>query len=1111
MKNALFCHRSFVRCSFLPVLLLFALFYAESSPAQQQGTPSDGKDFYLGFVLPSFNKNPGLQGRDFHGFFGVYALISSYESDNLVKVSYFDGSGREIQSKSVILQARSAIQVALDKASMQMTEPGDIPEYRACHITSKKPVNVQYFSTGANSGGSYLALPTTGLGKNYVIASYNDNPGAGAVLPTLAENAGGYFLIIAPFDGTNVTITPNGLTAGGHKGVHTGSGANGTQHPYTVLLMRGQCYWVKGEGSDPLNDLSGSIVVSDKPIAVLAGHEDAFLGGVNGKTLDARNFMIQQMIPAEYFDSTGYVSMPLKDPAGADVSDAGFGENYHVFAFDTNNVGVQAKQAGVVNSNAMTTTALWSPPREIANVSTSTEFHSLEFGRKFSVIMYDLRDFGNGGSPQACASMMSIVPMSRWRTSFLFYVPANTFEVLQNYYINVIAEKGDIDKGNIKFTFNGSTLKPLTALTNLGKSYDFPYHPELEGARYSVSPGAYYLTNTRTMIDPLVPIDTMLQGSFMVYHYGMRGIDPDHDIGDFDGDDSYFEYATPVGMMLSAGGGSPKAKVDTLCTSWHICATDTGSITIRSVTLLDDPDGNYYRPGKKFHNIHFDPALDPDNNTEINFSGDNKSQCFDVIVTNPLDTAYAPLYIVDSRGTHTVIDLRYQPPQMQVSKLPDLPKRLDTLKFPTLKIGDHICDTLLYINTAAKGGKAYGVSAVSLKKNDPHFTIGWISPALPANMQGGDTLKVQVCFDPKQDTLAHDDSVILTTDCFKAPLPIVGKGSTPLIYATDWDFGNVTVGTTVCHDISIQNHGNLPFVLTKNWLLHYTTTFSMSPASAARLPLTITPGGFATLTFCYSPTQLDGLDSANVDWNTDIAPPFTDQLKSWSHLQGRPVKPGVVWDRQRAFFVPDSTIGVDSTVTRVYLVNNSSRLTHVTIVSIIGPTASEFSMLRNQLGYYPLQNFDMDTGSKIWIDVVFKPDLTKPYPDRFADRIDTLEASYENEKLTDDQTFVTLIGTWNKNDVKSSDEPSFFIMRPNPVIGKSLTLSFTLPVDNKVSFSLFDVLGREVYRNPALAKTMLSAGVHESEITLPNIESGIYYGRLTTGNFVATQKLEIVK
>ena len=76
-----------------------------------------------------------------------------------------------------------------------------------------------------------------------------------------------------------------------------------------------------------------------------------------------------------------------------------------------------------------------------------------------------------------------------------------------------------------------------------------------------------------------------------------------------------------------------------------------------------------------------------------------------------------------------------------------------------------------------------------------------------------------------------------------------------------------------------------------------------------------------------------------------------------------------------------------------------------------------------------------------------------------------------------------------------------------------MTLSFALPADGKVNFSIFDVLGHEVYHNGSLDSHPMGTGftMNESEILLPNLESGIYYARLTSGNVVATQKLEIKK
>src|SRR6476646_6302801 len=75
----------------------------------QQGVPVDGKDFFIGYVFPSFNKNPNTSfGRSVAGFFNVYALVSSYEDNNQVRVAYFADDGSEVQTLVKVVSARNA-------------------------------------------------------------------------------------------------------------------------------------------------------------------------------------------------------------------------------------------------------------------------------------------------------------------------------------------------------------------------------------------------------------------------------------------------------------------------------------------------------------------------------------------------------------------------------------------------------------------------------------------------------------------------------------------------------------------------------------------------------------------------------------------------------------------------------------------------------------------------------------------------------------------------------------------------------------------------------------------------------------------------------------------
>src|SRR5688572_13270653 len=124
--------RTFLSCILLTI---------SSLSLHAQGIPSEGKDFYLGYLHPSFNDVVPAYTA---GYFRVFAYVSSFQ-DNVVSVSYFDPVSKLEQfPNNYSIKARQTTQIALDRTRMMMTNPGDIDgEFKACHITSKKPINVQ--------------------------------------------------------------------------------------------------------------------------------------------------------------------------------------------------------------------------------------------------------------------------------------------------------------------------------------------------------------------------------------------------------------------------------------------------------------------------------------------------------------------------------------------------------------------------------------------------------------------------------------------------------------------------------------------------------------------------------------------------------------------------------------------------------------------------------------------------------------------------------------------------------------------------------------------------------------------------------------------------------
>jgi hypothetical protein len=78
---------------------------------------------------------------------------------------------------------------------------------------------------------------------------------------------------------------------------------------------------------------------------------------------------------------------------------------------------------------------------------------------------------------------------------------------------------------------------------------------------------------------------------------------------------------------------------------------------------------------------------------------------------------------------------------------------------------------------------------------------------------------------------------------------------------------------------------------------------------------------------------------------------------------------------------------------------------------------------------------------------------------------------------------------------------------PNP-FNPSTTITFSLPHSTNTSLKVFDMLGREV---ATLVDGYMAAGSHEVHFNATSLASGIYYYKLTSGNFTEVKKMMLVK
>jgi hypothetical protein len=1023
------------------IFVVFLIFICTS--LRSQGIPAEGRDFYLGYLTPSFNR---VVPEHTKKFFGIFAIVSAYQ-DTKVFVSYFDSvSGKESLPTEHFVKAKQTVEIPLDTNRMRMKDPGDqYVEYRSVHITSEHPISVMYYSQGACTGGEYLALSTSALGRNYVVGSYNDNPdgdlamlgGGGA---QQLDIACGYFLVIAVHDSTKITVTTTSTTQGGkHPGVVSGPGSTGVPQPYVVKLQRGQCYLVKSHCGSSDNDISGSIVQSDKPVAVISGHENMGYGSVGSRSVEGRDYVIEQMIPAEYGANTGFVSIPMvdSDPYNADAT----GENYRTSTFSENGAGISMWMAGISGDIGMSIGGY--NVRDKFEAETPVDFsHNGSGGpsNNFNVFQFDIANH-SAKAPFPRPSMMTVVPIKNWRTSYLVRGSTRSDNIIVKNYINVIGPRYSGLFDSIQVSKNGD---PYVYLRNAGlavvKVYqNIPNHPELMGKTYSVDTATYHLHASFP---------------FMVYNFGHRAFSVTGVLAGTN-HEKYTSFAAPSGYLGALPAASSlKVSYDTACAFWDLRITDTvAGSRIRAVMLMDDPTTDIIKPpiGEEAYistNCSFAINGSTQSSRERGLTWNDSSITVTLIKDDPMQPSEAYLYVVSSSGGKIIhLENRMNYPIANISG------GRDPIDISSTTYGLQVDSAVTFKNASTTD--TYMISHVSLQSPDTNITILSTSKPMPYALKPGDSLTVRFKIRIRERG-THTNYINLMNDCVVARQALWYSYKTGLINVGDAEFGKVAVGRSKCNDkIYVTNSGESPFVLNDS-VTFSNTRFRLSDESRKRLPLTLDPSDTAFFTVCFTPFA-DGADSASLTWRTDIASPYGSTFKTVSRLRGTGFATKISWDKDTLLYSIKPT---DWETRRVYLRNSGDDTVVINKVYIAGQHTSEFIIAATELGMPPTM-LHLPPHDSIYVDISFLE--VKVYDQQIV-RTAQLIAEIESDLII--QIDMTgRVGMGNTS-VKPLLEATNFLITPNPVTGTLLSVSFSLLEEKTLSFAVYDVLGREILSVP---------------------------------------------
>ena len=305
----------------------------------------------------------------------------------------------------------------------------------AIHVTANADVAVIGFPYEQYLTDAYLGLPISALGSNYMVSSF----------PTqnLSPSAGSEFAVVASQNGTTLTIVPSVTT-----GIHPAG------VPYTVSLNQGDVYELIDQ--TPGNDLTGTIVNSNLPVAMMDGTEQSDVPDGN---YSSANYLVEQAWPVADW-GTDFLTVPIATRTGGDL--------FKVLAYSN---GTQVKLNGTLIA---TLNAGQSVTQEIAAASEITTSQPANVSQFSNSLSYD-------GNSMSDPYMVTVPPISAYASSYIVGAPLSNFPV---NYINLTVPTASV--GSVLLD---GTAVPAASFSPIGTS-------AYSGAQVSVGPGSHSLSGS---------------------------------------------------------------------------------------------------------------------------------------------------------------------------------------------------------------------------------------------------------------------------------------------------------------------------------------------------------------------------------------------------------------------------------------------------------------------------------------------------------------------------------------------------------------------------------------------------------------------------------------
>lgn len=819
--------------------------------------------------------------------------------------------------------------------------------HKGVEIVSDRPISVYCYNGQYTTSDGYLALPITTWGMQYVAASYsldyysrNPRDPFNDICRTYPR--GGELAAIAIEDQTTVTVYPNTATL---LGVQKG-------RPYTKILNKGDIFQVQDGGSlRGQTDLTGSQIVSDKPIGLLSGHVRTGIPVV----YDTKDHIIE-MIPPRNTLGKRHICVPYGGRQGGDLvrvigaTASPVNVNFTGVTGTTTNYVISTLGEWIDFDLQQLTVITSDQPVLVVHYSKSTDADPRNVGKSpppvkfdpYMVVITPEEQFVN-------AAVFQTLP--NWSSSPSYPGAAQQYN---HHYVTIVGERTNFS--SIKL--NGQDLASQLGYTS-GLVPNTPY----AWASMEVADGEIHVLKG----------DVLFGG----YVYGL---------GNFD------SYGWPVGAGLRKLGvddpNPPVLAALRICGGYEVTARESGPFESGLKDAWLDTTWSQNVTFSRVFIIRGDEyslgvvrAIDPTkparariiaediagNRDTIELSLDVKSLTFDrdsilvrravvnvlyknvIRITNPnSDTLRLDsLYCIDRKGffpeenymgvvippggsVDVIVNFgssikavhrdtlvicadcqTYRIPLMAMMSLPGI--ATEDLEFGSLRKGKSRC---LDLHVRSTGDDTLRLDSAQLSGDNFTITVRFSQTLL---LPPGTDTTLEVCFHPDSVGEFFGNVRFYSNADSIAVAKLHGRGIYPVISIGGYDFGTIQVGDTLCAMIPVTNTGEDTAHVT-GLLLSDSTTFVYDHS---RFPANLAKGDTLWVNICFTPRAEQG-------YLGDLFPRNSDGLEDVDSLRGagftlQAVINGYDWHERRVGSQNDTVVFVRNlsnnpiTISRVWI------------------------------------------------------------------------------------------------------------------------------------------------------------------------------------------------